>query len=67
MQLVRKFDGQFPEKYFGDFLTYLDITEEEFYKTIDKYRKPHIWKKESNEWKLQKAVWHEVLSNAEVI
>lgn len=50
--LVRKFDGEFPKKYFKDFLCYINISEEEFWKTIDKFRSHHLWKKEGGEWKL---------------
>ena len=36
--LVKKFDHEFPKKYFKDFLEYIDITESEFFKLIDKFR-----------------------------
>jgi len=56
--LVKKYDGEFPKKYFKDCLDYMDITEKEFYETIEKFRPSHIWKKINGEWKLKKAVWH---------
>ena len=56
--LVKKYDGEFPKKYFKDCLDYMGITEEEFYETIEKFRPSHIWKKINGEWKLKKAVWH---------
>ena len=56
--LVKKYDGEFPKKYFKDCLDYMDITEKEFYETIEKFRPSHIWKKVNGEWKLKKAVWH---------
>ena len=34
--LVKKFDGEFPKKYFKEFLAYIDITEDTFFKTIDR-------------------------------
>ncbi len=55
--LVKRYDGEFPKKYFKEFLEYLDITEEHFWKVIDSYRPPHLWEKLSNsEWKLKHQV-----------
>jgi N-acetyl sugar amidotransferase len=54
--LVRKFDGEFPRRYFKEYLEYLDITEEEFGKIVDKFRSPHIWEKVNGQWKLRKQV-----------
>jgi len=53
INLVKKFDNEFPKKYFKDFLNYIDITEEKFQKTIDQFRSPHLWKNERGEWKLK--------------
>ena len=50
--LVRRFDGEFPSKYFDEFLEYIHMTEEEFWEVVDYYRRDHIWKKEYGEWKL---------------
>jgi len=52
-RLVRKFDGEFPKKYFKEFLEYCNITEEYFWEVIDSWRSPHLWKKENGEWKLK--------------
>jgi len=54
--LVEKYDSEFPEKSFKDFLSYIDTTEDEFWKIVDKFRSPHIWKKKNNEWKLRHTV-----------
>lgn len=54
--LVKKYDTEFPKKYFKEFLEYIDSTEEEFIETIDKFRSPHIWKKVNSEWKLRHTV-----------
>jgi len=51
--LANKFDGEFPERHFKDFLTYIDITEEEFHAKVDSFRDPHIWKKDDDQWKLR--------------
>lgn len=58
VHLVSKFDAEFPKKYFSEFLQYIDTTEEEFWRTIDKFRSPHLWEKTSdNKWKLKHTVW----------
>jgi len=54
--LVKKYDTEFPQKYFKEFLDYIDIDEETFFKTIDKFRSPHIWKNVDGEWKLRHTV-----------
>tara|TARA_R110000782_G_scaffold243386_4_gene329956 strand:+ start:6868 stop:8025 length:1158 start_codon:yes stop_codon:yes gene_type:complete len=58
--LVKKFDGEFPAKYFQVFLDYADITEEEFWEVIDCWRSDHIWEKSDNDWVLRKPVWKDV-------
>lgn len=54
--LVRRYDGEFPQKWFPDFLKYLEITEEHFWKICDGYRQPHIWEMKGNEWHLKNLV-----------
>lgn len=49
--LAQKYDHEFPKTYFKEFLQYLDITEEHFWKIIDKYRLSHIWEKTKGKWK----------------
>jgi len=53
VHLVNKYDAEFPKIYFKEFLEYIDTTEEEFIKIIDKHRSPHLWKKEDDQWKLR--------------
>jgi len=54
--LVKKFDDEFPEKSFKVFKDFIDITTDEFWEIVDRYRLDHIWKKENNKWKLRKQV-----------
>ena len=54
--LVKKYDTEFPEKYFKQFLDYIDTSEEEFWACVDKHRSPHLWVKEAGEWKLRHTV-----------
>jgi N-acetyl sugar amidotransferase len=57
ISLVRKYDSEFPSKYFRDFLEYIGINEEEFHQTIDRYRPNHIWIQRNNKWELRHPVW----------
>lgn len=59
VHLVKRYDQEFPKKYFKDFLEYISLTEDEFHVTVDRFRSPHLWKKEDGVWKLRHAVWHE--------
>jgi N-acetyl sugar amidotransferase len=59
VQLVRKFDQEFPKKYFKDFCEYISLTENEFHETVDRFRTPHLWKYENDVWNLRHAVWHD--------
>ena len=54
--LVRRYDGEFPDRYFQDFLDYIGIDEARFRQTIDSYRSPHLWRKSGNEWQLRHQV-----------
>lgn len=54
--LVKKYDTEFPGKYFKEFLEYIDTSEVEFNEIIDKYRSPHIWRYQEGKWKLRHTV-----------
>ena len=49
---MEKFDGEFPAKYFKEFLEYCDITEDYFWEVIDSWRAEHLWSKVDGQWKL---------------
>jgi len=57
--LVKRFDGEFPDKYFDEIMNYIGMTRERFFELCDKFRSPHLWKKEDGEWKLRHVVWRE--------
>lgn len=59
VNLVRKYDQEFPKKYFKEFLEYISVSEDEFRATLDRFRSPHLWVYDNGEWKLRHAVWHE--------
>jgi N-acetyl sugar amidotransferase len=56
--LVRRYDHLFPDRYFKEFLEYMDMTEEEFWEVVDAYRenRPYLWEKNNGEWKLKHQV-----------
>lgn len=54
--LVRRFDDEFPQRYFAEFLRYIDIDERTFWETVDSYRDPSLWEKTSEGWKLKYVV-----------
>ena len=52
--LVKRFDEEFPQKYFDDFLKYIDVDQEEFKNIVDSFRSPHLWgKDDSGNWRLR--------------
>jgi len=54
--LVRKFDGEFPDKYFNEIMDYLGMKSERFMELCDQFRSPHLWGKVNGEWKLRHQV-----------
>tara|TARA_B100001057_G_scaffold490900_1_gene580048 strand:+ start:844 stop:2046 length:1203 start_codon:yes stop_codon:yes gene_type:complete len=55
--LIKKFDHEFPKKYFKEFLNYIDISENDFWEKIDEFRSPHLWEKKNGEWVLKKTIF----------
>jgi hypothetical protein len=54
--LVRRFDGQFPEKYFAEIMDALDMRPERFVELCDEFRSPHLWKNVDGHWVLRHPV-----------
>ena len=57
VNLIKKYDNEFPKKYFKEFLEYIEMNEEDFFSTVDKFRSPHLWRKKNKEWKLLHQVY----------
>jgi len=53
VRLVRRYDGEFPNKHFKEFLDYTELTEKQFLEVIDSFRSPHLWEKVNGEWRLK--------------
>ena len=56
--LVKRFDVEFPKKYYSEFLEYCDISDKDFQQMLDSWRSDHLWEKTSDGWTLKHAVWH---------
>ena len=54
--LVKKYDGEFPDKYFKEIMNFLKIKEENFFKLCDQFRSNHLWKKIDKNWHLRHTV-----------
>jgi N-acetyl sugar amidotransferase len=54
--LVKRYDHEFPKKYYQEFLEYCSITDEEVHEVIDSWRSDHLWLKEDGVWKLRHSV-----------
>jgi hypothetical protein len=74
--LVKRFDGEFPERFAQEIFDYLSINEREFGKAAgeftkpvmtrtdfmelaDKFRSPHLWRREGSSWSLRHTVWND--------
>jgi N-acetyl sugar amidotransferase len=57
IELIKKYDSEFPKKYFSDFLKYIDISENEFWKSVDDFRSPHLWNKVKKKWVIKKTIF----------
>ena len=53
VDLIKKFDGEYPNKYEKEFCEYVGINKEELDTLIDKFRPEHLWAKKSNHWVLK--------------
>jgi N-acetyl sugar amidotransferase len=58
--LVKRFDGEYPDRYLAEVLDYLEMKKAGFDQLCDEARSPHLWKRENGGWKLRHAVWMEM-------
>lgn len=57
--LIKRYDHEFPKKYYKEFLDFCSITDEQVQDVIDSWRSGHIWKKDGDVWELRKPIWKE--------
>lgn len=55
--LVKRYDGEFPRKYFKEFLDYANLSEQEFHEIVDSWRSDHLWERTNGKWRLRHTVW----------
>ena len=72
--LVKRYDGEFPERFFDELMDYLSLPEEHFPQAsqlfeqpvmdrdyfldlADRFRSPHLWRKDGTQWRLRRTVW----------
>ena len=55
-KLIKKYDGEFPNKYFKEVMDYLDIKPEYFLRLCEKFRSPHLWRKKNGGGQLRHTV-----------
>jgi hypothetical protein len=73
---LKKYDGEFPDRFAPEIFKYLSINEKEFpqasqmfeqpimdmdyFKHLEeRFRSPHLWKRDHGQWKLRYAVYDE--------
>ncbi len=54
--LVKKYDGEFPKKYFQEFLEFIDVPENKFLEIADKFRNTWLWEKKDGAWRLKNQI-----------
>jgi len=56
LALMERYEGEFPAKYYQEFLDYLGITEEHFNQVVDSWRLDHIWENTPDGWAMRNPV-----------
>ena len=56
VDLVHKYDGEFPSRFLDVFLDYMKIDKNKLEQILDKFRRDIIWKKENDQWVLREQV-----------
>ncbi|MBQ48894.1 MAG: LPS biosynthesis protein PseA [Zetaproteobacteria bacterium] len=52
--LVKKFDGEFPDRYFNEVMEYIEMQPEKFHELSEQARSPHLWDRNSSgKWQLR--------------
>ena len=53
VNLVHKYDGEFPQQHVEAICEYTGMTADELIGAIDTFRLPHLWEKEKGQWKIK--------------
>ena len=54
--LVKRYDHEFPKKYYKEFMEFCSITDKEVNDVIDSWRSDHLWYQDNGEWRLRLSV-----------
>ncbi len=54
--LIKKFDGEFPMRYYKEFLEYVGMADQEFKDLCDSFRSPNLWARVNGGWRLRHTV-----------
>lgn len=54
--LVRRFDGEVPERYFQEVMDYLEMEPDRFWILCEQARSPHLWRGNNGNWTLRHPV-----------
>jgi N-acetyl sugar amidotransferase len=54
--LVKRYDHEFPKKYYKEFMEFCSITDKEVHEVIDSWRSDHLWYQENKVWKLRRSI-----------
>lgn len=57
VNLVKLYDGEFPDQDLNEVLDYMNIGKKEFFKIVDKFRSKKLWSKIGKKWKLKHIVY----------
>lgn len=53
VNLVKKYDGEFPSLDLDEVIKYMDISKIQFYKIVNSFRSKNIWRKKGKKWYLK--------------
>jgi N-acetyl sugar amidotransferase len=54
VEIVKRLQDQFPKEYYEDFLRFHDLTDEEFWETVEKFRNLDLWDKDQDgNWQMK--------------
>ena len=54
--LVKRFDGEFPQRYFEEVMDFIGMSQDRFMELCDQFRSPHLWAKVNGTWGLRHTV-----------
>lgn len=57
VNLCKKYENEFPDRYIDDCLNFLNIERKEADQIFDTFRPKHLWEKKLNKWKLKQNMY----------